>query len=141
MKSSPGFSLVEVTLAMGLVSFSLVGLMGLLPVGLSNFREAMELQTQARIAQQIAAEFQLMPFSQVTAGSYQGDFPRHYDEEGSKVSAAEAIYTVTANAPGAMELPGGTNNADMRLLTFGIRKKTSPNTIEAFSLVASNTGR
>ena len=141
MKSSPGFSLVEVTLAMGLVSFSLVGLMGMLPVGLSNFREAMEIQTQARIAQQIAAEFQLMPFSEVSGGSYQNGFPRHYDEEGTSVTATEAIYTVTAEAPAAMELPGSAANADMRLLTFGIRKKTSPKAAEAFSLVASNTGR
>jgi uncharacterized protein (TIGR02598 family) len=141
MKSSPGFSLVEVTLAMGLVSFSLVGLMGLLPVGLSNFREAMEIQTQARIAQQIAAEFQLMPFPEISDGSYQSGFPRHYDEEGTAVAATEAIYTVTADAPGALELPGGADNPDLRLLTFGIRKKTSPKTSEAFSLVASNTGR
>jgi uncharacterized protein (TIGR02598 family) len=141
MKSSPGFSLVEVTLAMGLVSFSLVGLMGMLPVGLSNLREAMELQTQARIAQQLAAELQLLPFAEVSGGSYQSSFPRHYDEEGSSVTATEAIYTVTADALAAVELPGGASNPEIRRLTFGIQKKTSPNTTEAFSLVASNTGR
>jgi uncharacterized protein (TIGR02598 family) len=140
MKSSPGFSLVEVTLAMGLVSFSLVALMGMLPVGLSNFRTAMELQTQSRIVQAIAAEIQLTPFSAIAAGGYQDDFPRYYNEEGVPVAAAEGLYTVTAAAPAGVDLPGAPNNPEMRLLTFGIVKKTAPGAAEAFSLIASNTG-
>lgn len=141
MKSSPGFTLVEVTLALGLVSFSLVGLMGMLPVGLSNFREAMEIQTQTRIAQQIAAELQLTPFQAISDGTFQTEFPRFYDDEGVAVSVAESIYTVTAEAPGSLELPGGQANPNTLLLTFGIGKKAAPGRIESFSLVASNTGQ
>lgn len=141
MKSSPGFSLVEVTIALGLVSFSLVGLMGMLPVGLSSFREAMEIQTQTRIAQQIAAELQLTPFQTISDGTFQTEFPRFYNDEGTSVTAAESVYTVTAAAPGSLELPGGQGNPNTLLLTFGIGKKTAPDRDEAFSLIASNTGR
>lgn len=141
MKSSPGFTLVEVTLALGLVSFSLVGLMGMLPVGLSNFREAMEIQTQTRIAQQIAAELQLTPFQTLSDGTFQTGFPRFYNDEGAAVSEAESLYTVTATLPGSLELPGGQANPNTLLLTFGVGKKTTPGRSEIFSLVASNTGR
>jgi uncharacterized protein (TIGR02598 family) len=141
MKSSPGFSLVEVTLALGLVSFSMVGLVGMLPVGLSNARAAMEVQTQARITQRIAAELQLTPFLTISDGSYQSNFPRFYNEEGSPAASAEGIYTVTAAPPGQLELPGGQSNTNVLLLTFGIQKKTAPGVAEAFSLIASNTGQ
>lgn len=141
MKSSPGFTLVEVTLALGLVSFSLVGLMGMLPVGLSNFREAMEIQTQTRIAQQIAAELQLTPFQTISDGTFETGFPRFYDDEGAAVSAVESVYTVTTATPGSLELPGGQANPNTLLLTFGIGKKTAPARTESFSLVASNTGQ
>lgn len=141
MKSSPGFTLVEVTIALGLVSFSLVGLMGMLPVGLSNFREAMEIQTQTRIAQQIAAELQLTPFQTISDGTFQTAFPRFYNDEGASVGAAESVYTVTAAAPGSLELPGGQVNPNTLLLTFGIGKKSAPGRAGAFSLVASNTGQ
>lgn len=126
---------------MGLVSFSLVGLMGMLPVGLSSFREAMEVQTQARIAQEIAAELQLTPFSKITDGTFQGNFPRYYNEEGTPASQGESIYTVKTSSAGSVDLPGGVVNSSMRLLTFGIEKKTAPGASETFSLIASNTGQ
>jgi uncharacterized protein (TIGR02598 family) len=141
MKSSSGFTLIEVTIALGLVSFALVGLMGMLPVGLSNFREAMEIQTQTRIAQQIAAELQLTPFQTISDGTFQTAFPRFYNDEGTPVTAAESIFTVTAAAPGNLELPGPQAGTNTLLLTFQIGKKSAPGRTEEFSIITANTGQ
>lgn len=60
-----GFSLVEVVLALGITSFSLLTILGLLPVGLGVMREANEASTRARIVQKLHGEILLMPFSQL----------------------------------------------------------------------------
>lgn len=53
-----GFSLVEVTLAIGIMAFAFVALFGLLPTGLGTFRQAMDTSVGAHIAQRIAGELQ-----------------------------------------------------------------------------------
>jgi len=60
-----GFSLVEVVLALGIVSFALLVMMGMVPVGLSTLRDAMNDSVKTQIVQRIAAEAQLTPFGQI----------------------------------------------------------------------------
>ena len=129
-------------MALGIVSFSFVGLMGLLPVGLSNFRQAVEIQTQSQIEQQIAAEFQLMRFSDLTAGSYLGSFPRYFDERGVVVPASDPgrLYTVTTASAEALDLPGVTISSNTVTVSFGVQKKTAPQAGRTFSLVVANNG-
>ena len=54
-----GFSLVEVTVAMGIVATVLVALLALLPYGMDSIREAKSTQVQARIANEIISELQV----------------------------------------------------------------------------------
>lgn len=54
LRSSPAFSLVELTLALGLVSFCLVGIMGLLPVGLKSASNSREQASAANAVMNIA---------------------------------------------------------------------------------------
>lgn len=51
-----GFSLVEVTLALGIAAFCLVAIFGLLPVGLNSNRAAIEQTAAAGVAQAIIAD-------------------------------------------------------------------------------------
>jgi type II secretory pathway pseudopilin PulG len=51
---SPAFSLVEVTLALGIVSFALVAVLGLLPVGLKSVKNANEQAGAANVLNAIA---------------------------------------------------------------------------------------
>lgn len=53
-----GFSLVEVTLTIGVVAFAFVALLGLLPTGLTVFREAMDTTVTSQIVQRITSELQ-----------------------------------------------------------------------------------
>ncbi len=65
-RSRKAFSLVEVAIAMGLITFCMVAMLGLLPVGLSTFRAATEATIESQIVNQIASDAALMPFSKLS---------------------------------------------------------------------------
>ena len=56
------FSLVEVALALGVFSVALVGILALLPSGMSNFRTAVDISVSAHIAQQVLQDAQQAEF-------------------------------------------------------------------------------
>lgn len=53
-RSSTGFSLIEVTIALGVASFCLVALMGLLPIGLRSHSDAMHESAASVVYERIA---------------------------------------------------------------------------------------
>jgi uncharacterized protein (TIGR02598 family) len=61
-----GFSLVEVVLAVGVISFAFVAILGLLPAGLSQFRQAMDNSIASQIAQRIIMDAQQSDFDVLT---------------------------------------------------------------------------
>lgn len=56
-----GFSLVEMALALAVISFALVGIMGLLPVALQSAQDSQRETRAAFIAQQIFNDLQSLP--------------------------------------------------------------------------------
>lgn len=79
-RSDFGFSLVEVTLAIGIISFCLLTMLGLLPAGLSALRDAGQETAQSQIVQQISNKAQLMPREDLD--EYVSDAPYYFDETG-----------------------------------------------------------
>lgn len=69
-RSSTGFSLVEVTLALGITAFCLTVLMALMPIGLSTFRSSIETSLRADLMRRIAGDLRQTPFSEVKAREY-----------------------------------------------------------------------
>lgn len=65
-----GFSLVEVTLAMGIVSFCLLAILGLLPAGLLSAKTSREHVAAAACVEQIAAAIQFA--RPLESGIYKG---------------------------------------------------------------------
>ena len=59
--SSPAFSLIEVTLALGIAAFCLLTVFGLLPLGLNSTQNAAEQTTVAGIATAISADLHGTP--------------------------------------------------------------------------------
>ncbi|PTY01460.1 hypothetical protein DB346_11950 [Verrucomicrobia bacterium LW23] len=57
-----GFSLVEVVLALGVTSMSMLGMLSLTIVGITSMREAMEQTVHTQIVQRISSEVQLTPY-------------------------------------------------------------------------------
>ncbi len=69
LRSQHGFSLVEVTLALGIVSFTLLAVVGLLPVGLKSIKSATE---QAAAANTLTSLAEGLRHAQTTNGSEYG---------------------------------------------------------------------
>lgn len=67
-KRARGFSLIEIAVAIGIISFSLVSLVGLLPVGLNSIKTAQEQAGGANCLAQIATSIRT---ATMTSGSYQ----------------------------------------------------------------------
>ncbi len=86
-----GFSLVEVTMAVGLVSFAVITVIGLMPVGLAALHRAIDTTEEAQIVRQIDALAVLTPYSSLP-GSFSGT-TFYYDQDG------ELLATSTASAP------------------------------------------
>jgi len=104
--SSQGFSLVEVILALGIVSFAIVTLLGLLATGISGLHQSMETSAMAQLAQSLTSEVQMLDYSDVTNSSstfLQSFSPaRYYDMNGQQittnVSSATYVATLTNSA-------------------------------------------
>ena len=60
------FSLVEVTLALGIVTFGLVGVVGVLPVALASGRQSFDQNRAAAIANTIFTSIRSQPFDKVS---------------------------------------------------------------------------
>lgn len=58
-----GFSLVEVTMAMGIMSFCLVAMLGMLPVGLRQARQSSDQATAMQVLAAVRSDFQNVPTS------------------------------------------------------------------------------
>lgn len=123
------FSLVEVTLALGLVAFALISVLGLMPVGLTTMREAMDQTTQSQISRRVAGEMMLTPFSKLDAWLANG--PIYFDDQGEKQAAenGETRYSVEIRR-GVSSFPGSSNETNLQgsLATFliEIRRGSGP---------------
>lgn len=103
--SQAGFSLVEVVLAVGVVAFAFVAILGLIPAGLSQFRQAMDISVCSQISQRIIMEAQQTEFDVLVANAGTAQF-RYFDEQGNEVPVTDA----------AKENPAALS-ADQKLLT------------------------
>ena len=63
MKHRRAFSLVEVTLALGVIAFGLLAVVGLIPIALKASRDAVDLTRTSMIAQDVAARLPTLPYT------------------------------------------------------------------------------
>jgi uncharacterized protein (TIGR02598 family) len=89
-----GFSLVETAMAVGILSFALITIIGLQPVGLTTLRSSMDSTTETQIIRQIAGEIGQTDFARIDA--YEGT-PLYFDADGKRVSdSAVSRYQLEA---------------------------------------------
>lgn len=106
-KRTAGFSLVEVVLAIGVVAFAFVGIFGLLPSGMTNFRKAMDISVGATIFQKVVDDARQTDFTTLTTpppnsgGSATGDSfstgMRYFDEGGDEIIPGGGLYSQSGN--------------------------------------------
>jgi len=140
-----GFSLVEVTIAVGIAVFGVVSVMGLLPVALICMREAMDRVTETNLVRQFAGEALNTPFSKLDAWSEVG--VRYFDEQGLPSAPSDARFSVTLEAvaplfPVSPDIDQTASSNSSRIVRITVRKQPQvpgdPGQIE--SLHVANSG-
>ncbi len=126
--SCRAFSLVEVTLALGIAAFGLVAAVGLIPVGLTTMRNAMDDTAQSMISHRISSEASLTPFADLqqkygNAKLYFDDEGQQQDREGNftryrvTTSVKNVSYPGSASAPSEAPLAANVKVIDVEVVT------------------------
>lgn len=109
---------MEVTLAIGIISFAFVAMFGLLPVGLSVSREAMDTTIEAQIVQQLKTQALQTDFSQLGELGKAGD-EVYFDDQGKTTDATTAVYKAGfLPVPATTALPAGVSTSKLRTVTI-----------------------
>lgn len=99
LRKSRAFSLVETVIAMGVVSFAMLGILGLIPVGLSNFRDAINFTAESQIIQGLSNDILLSNYDELVAEYPAGvKKERFYDDQAAELPTAQSagrVFTVT----------------------------------------------
>ena len=133
------FTLVEIALALGIMAFALVSVFGLLPLGMTSFRQAIDLSVGSQIAQKIIDEAQQADFNTLTGvgtvptgSAAQVSKPlRYFDVQGSELFSNSAsgltgmVYVantrvVTATAVPSTGSASGVNNGNLATVTVQV---------------------
>lgn len=124
-KSARAFSLIEVTIALGIVSFALTALMGMLPVGLGLFRNATETSVATRIVQKVSGDLQQADFDSIASAE---SHLLYFDEQGTVLSSPSgAIYWARVSIFSGARLPGSTqaNAGDLARIVIQVAHNPS----------------
>lgn len=144
-----GFSLPEVTLALGIAAFGITTLLGLLPQGLNNIRKAGDVAAASRISQHILGALDHTPAS---ARRYYFDaYAVPVDPAGRKKNDIAYVAEV-APPQAALSLPGAAQDRDAFLQRVEVRLKQTaaadysfeeadPASYKLYSHVIARTGK
>lgn len=127
-RASSAFTLIETVLAIGIVSFAFVALMGLLPCGLQVFRKAMDTTLEGQMVQHLVGQLSQTPYDDLTQLQGQ-DF--WFDEAGGPVTESSAgIYSASLSLNAQPALPGSASYANGGLtgvtITLKRKNETAP---------------
>ena len=123
-RRSGGFSLVEIVLAIGVVSFAFVSVLGLVPMGMNAFRSSIDTSVGAQIDQQMVNQAQETDFSTLIASGspyLTTGTTAYFDVDGRQLpTPTGAIYEARASATGSSSLPGAPVNQNIATVTVQI---------------------
>ena len=112
-----GFTLVEVTLAIGIISFAFVAMFGMLPVGLSVSRQAMDTTIEAQIVQQMKTQALQTDFSRLDELDDADEL--YFDDQGKQVEEANGIFRAKfASVSANTRLPDGSSTSRLKTVTI-----------------------
>jgi len=136
-KFQRGFCLAEVLIAIGITSFALVAMLGVIPVGLQSIKESVFVTSQAAITESLVANAQRTPWDKLDA--WNGAM-RYFSIEGYPAATADsAAFEVTTrlvkSVPGAST---GLPHQQLARLTVEIRSLTGQQTARLSALVGNN---
>jgi uncharacterized protein (TIGR02598 family) len=113
------FSLIEVAMAIGLLAFCMISILGLLPVTLNTSRQSIDKNAETRMLQTVRANLLQYPTSTLPQESL-----FYFDADGSMLPTdsppANAFYSVTAATLPSTSLPDSQTSAKLRTARISI---------------------
>src|SRR5450631_839993 len=106
LKNRRAFSLVEVVIAIGIVGFAVLAIIGTLPIGLKSAQNAETMQATSNIANQLRGQMQLLSFNPSSSGTNTiGQLATNYlfyttDGTPTTTNSPTAYYTATFKITG-----------------------------------------
>lgn len=130
-----GFSLVEVTMAIGIIAVALIPLFALMPAGMSLHLEAIDTTVSSQIIDKITRDLIQTDFEQVRLLESNPPPIRYFDDQGNEVeeSALFRLYDVQVKISSA-NLSGATNIGTLVRVTIDIAR--NPNGEDPATLFA-----
>lgn len=111
------FTLVEVTVALGVIAFGLITLIGLLPAGLRTLGDSMDQTAHAMIVQRISNDLRQAAFQNNLPSSL------YFDADGQPVNyAEEARYEAELNSSIDPSLPGVKEESELTALRPNLKR-------------------
>ena len=92
ISKAPSFSLVEVVLALGILSFAILPMIALMPQGLSLLGQSAARTERADIVRSVMTHVRQVPFASLPAG----DTDWYYDQEGQFLGSSPAFDSNSA---------------------------------------------
>ncbi len=148
-----GFSLVEVTLALGIAAFGITTIMSLLPHGVNNVRTAGEITAASRISQHILGSLDQSQSSatQQNQRYYFNAYAVPVDPAGRSKNDIAFVAEVATPTTDVL-LPGSTevNDAFLRRVTVKLKQtpaadfdftQAQPTSYKLYSYVVARTGK
>ncbi|MFZ4778840.1 MAG: Verru_Chthon cassette protein B [Terrimicrobiaceae bacterium] len=116
-----GFSLVEVTLAMGIASFAVIGVLSLVPGGLATLRSSVDASAVSRIMRTVAADArQSTNFTGIVSTT------NYFDDNGLKLdpaNKAKSIYSAQLAVLSSTVVPGaGATNTNLKAISVRVAR-------------------
>jgi uncharacterized protein (TIGR02598 family) len=114
------FSLIEVTLAVGVAAFCLIAVFGLMPVGVQANRNATCQTTATNIIAAVIADLRATPTTSTTSSQFAVTFgtnpqPLYFDSAGQFTTLLGGNSRYQLNITWNASAPAGLNYADLKL--------------------------
>jgi uncharacterized protein (TIGR02598 family) len=129
-----GFSLAEVTLAVGITAVGSLTLVGLMPSGLDSLRHSSARVAEAKIVQAVTADYQMADWGSRKAGQGLADRKYYFDERGLEVPKTDPWkhYAVKVTVDPTLPTVQGDPTGNKYLRRLNIKITDRPNEESAF---------
>lgn len=129
---SGGFTLIETVLAIGVVSFAMISILGLVPVGLGTFRKAMNLTVESSIVQSVSGDVLRTDYTNLAATNL------YFDEQGVVAAGgadAKSIYTVEVAAPQSIDAANLVSAGAAGTVLVRINNRAQPTVTNSYAII------
>lgn len=125
-RSRRGFSLAEVLVAIGIAASTVTLMVGLLPAGLTTFRQALNVTVTSQIGQRLLYEANQTDYTVLTAAPATKPW-RYFDDEGTELpDASRAIFHALVRVQSSTHIPAAGGTVQPNLATVIVQVIYNP---------------